>query len=72
MNKIFKLLMYGMGVFVVYAVILFVIRKFYKNEMPHDSFLLGLFTQRDLIMGFVIAAVLTFVHYSKNKKSEAR
>lgn len=61
-----KPVMYGSGVFSVFIVITFILR-FATQRMPQNPDLFGYFTINDLLLGLVVAIVLTFSRERKRK-----
>lgn len=59
-------ILYGLGVFVVFTTLM-VILKLTTNRIPAETDYFGLFTNQDLFLGLVVAAVLTFSHERKKK-----
>jgi len=66
LNPKIKLAIYGVIVFIVF-ITLTQILKIVTHQFPTDFNLATLFPQKDLILGALVAAVLTFSHYRKKK-----
>jgi hypothetical protein len=58
--------LYGIGVFIVFTALM-VIMKLITHRVPSDAEYFGLFTNQDLLLGVVVAVVLTFSHERKKK-----
>ena len=61
-----KPILYGLGVFTVYIVLSLVIRLVAKR-IPADAEFFGMFSTNDLLIGVVVAVVLTFTHERKKR-----
>lgn len=57
---------YGAGVFVVFTTLM-IILKLLTHRVPEDAEYFGLFTNKDLMIGAVVALVLTVSHVRKKK-----
>ncbi len=66
MPSILKTLLFGVGVFVVFITIATIL-KYASHQMPQENAIFGLFTQTDLMLGLVVAIVVTFSHERKKK-----
>jgi hypothetical protein len=64
-----KPFLYGLGVFSVYALLTFILRWSF-NKMPLDAEYFGVYTTNDLLIGIVVAVVLTFSHERKKKLND--
>jgi hypothetical protein len=62
----FKPVLYGLSVFAVYAILTLILR-FAFDRMPEDAEFLGLYTTNDLLLGLVVAVVLTVSHERKKR-----
>lgn len=60
---------YGIIVFVIFQ-ILVAILKLVTHKMPAEADYLGLFTNKDLQMGALIAILLTIIHVRKKKLNQ--
>jgi hypothetical protein len=58
--------LYGIGVFIVFTTLMIVL-KLLTHRVPEDAEYFGLFTNKDLLLGAVIAIILTFSHERKKK-----
>ena len=59
-------ILYGLGVFAVFT-ILSVALKIITHRVSADAQYLGIFSNKDLLLGLVVALVLTFTHERKKK-----
>lgn len=66
MHPIFKTILYGVGVFTIFTTIA-VILKLVTNQVPKEEAYFGLFTNSDLMLGLVVALVVTISHERKKK-----
>ncbi|MDD3321316.1 MAG: hypothetical protein PHS59_07720 [Paludibacter sp.] len=66
MHPKLKLLIYGIGVFAVYALLTYLLRLI-TDRFPENPDYLGIFTTNDLLLGLVVAVVLTFSNERKKK-----
>lgn len=66
MPQFVKTMLYGLGVFVVFTILATGL-KFASNNLPIDADYFGLFTNNDLILGVVVAAVVTISHERKKR-----
>lgn len=64
--KIKDVLLYGLGVFAVYAILTYVLRVFLSRTTT-DAEYFGIYSSNDLLIGVLVAIVLTFSHFSKKK-----
>jgi hypothetical protein len=64
MNLLLKLLRYGLIIFVVYAILIYVIYLASDNK-PVNTVFLNVYTSKDLFTGLGIAVLLTFLHSRK-------
>ena len=63
-TKIKGLLLYGLGVFAIYALLTYVLRVFFSRATTDAEFF-GVYTTNDLLIGVLVAVVLTFSHQGK-------
>lgn len=63
-TKIKGPLLYGLGVFSVYAVLTYGLRVFF-NRITTDAEFFGVYSTNDLLIGVLVAVVLTFSHQRK-------
>ncbi len=61
MPGIVKTFLFGLVAFVIFTVIA-VFLKYVSGQLPQEDALLGIFTQTDLLLGLVVAIVVTFSH----------
>ncbi len=61
-----KPLLYGLGVFIIYAILTYVLRLTF-NRMPVDGEYLGVYSGNDLLIGIAVAFILTLSHERKKK-----
>jgi len=61
-----KPILYGIGVFIVFTSLMAIL-KLITHRISSDAEYFGLFTNQDLLLGVVVAAVLTFSHERKKK-----
>lgn len=66
MSPIFKSILFGLGVFTIFAVIALIL-KLATNHQPVDAEYFGLFTNTDLMLGLVVATVVTINHERKRR-----
>lgn len=66
MQPKFKPVLYGIGVFAVYALLTYILRLV-SGRMPENPEILGVFTTNDLLLGLVVALVLTISNERKKK-----
>ena len=66
MSPKFKPVIYGIGVFAIYALLTYVLRLV-TNRMPLNAEFLGVFTTNDLLLGLVVAIILTVSHERKKR-----
>ena len=66
MSPIFKTILYGIGVFAIFSIIALIL-KLATNHEPVDADYFGLFTNTDLMLGLVVAVVVTINHERKKK-----
>lgn len=61
-----KPIIYGIGVFAIYALLTYVLRLI-SDRFPENADYFGVFTTNDLLLGLVVAVVLTFSNIRKSK-----
>ncbi len=61
MPPIVKTILFGAGAFTVFTVIA-VILKYATGQLPQEDAFLGIFTKTDLLLGLVVAIVVTLSH----------
>lgn len=64
MNPKLKPVLYGLGVFAVYAILTYVLRVFFDRTSTDAEFF-GIYSKNDLLIGVLVAVVLTFSHERK-------
>lgn len=64
MSPKLKPVLYGLGVFAVYAILTYVLRIFFDRTSTDAEFL-GIYSKNDLLIGVLVAVVLTFSHERK-------
>ncbi|HEY5592186.1 MAG TPA: hypothetical protein VIK55_14370 [Paludibacter sp.] len=64
MHPKLKPIVYGLGVFVVYAILVYALRYF-SHSVPFDAKYLGIYTNKDLYTGLGIAVLMTYMHIQK-------
>ncbi|HLP05082.1 MAG TPA: hypothetical protein VK152_06610 [Paludibacter sp.] len=60
-----KPVLYGLSIFVVFIVLTFILRVATHHTQPGFC---GMFTYRDLLLGALVAGILTFTHERKKKQ----
>ncbi len=63
-NKYLRILLYGLGVFVVFITIALILKRT-TNQVPTEDEIFGLFTKTDLLLGLAVAVAVTFSHEKK-------
>ena len=61
MPSIVKTLIFGVIAFLIFTIIA-VLLKLISGQLPQENALLGIFTETDLLLGLVVAVVVTFSH----------
>ena len=56
--------LYGLSILVIYAIIVFVLRRI-VNHNPIDYEYFGVYSQKDVLLGLGLAIALTFAHERK-------
>ena len=59
-------ILYGVGVFIVFTTLVAII-KLITHRVPIEAEYFGLFSNNDLLMGAVVAIIMTFSHERKKK-----
>ena len=65
-DKIKGPLLYGLSVFAVYAILTYVLRVFLSSTST-DAEYFGIYSKNDLLIGVLVAIVLTFSHFGKKR-----
>lgn len=66
MNSKLKPILYGLSVFVIYTILILILRYF-SHFKPDDAEIFGVFSTNDILLGLLVAVVLTFSHERKKK-----
>jgi len=66
MNPKLKIILYGLGVFAFYLLLLVVLRLT-SGSVPEDADVFGLFSTKDFLLGLFVAIVLTISYVRKRK-----
>ena len=61
-----KPVIYGLSVFGVY-IILSVVLRLISKRIPEDAEYFGIFSTNDILIGLIVALVLTFTHERKKR-----
>ncbi|MFZ4582325.1 MAG: hypothetical protein ACOYM7_06705 [Paludibacter sp.] len=61
-----KTILYGIGVFSLFTTIALIL-KLVTHSKPMDAAYFGLFTNNDLMLGVIVAIVVTIAHKRKMK-----
>lgn len=61
-----KPVIHGVTVYVIYIIITFILKYFTHKTMLGDEYF-GVFTKNDLLLGLVVAIVVTFTHEQKKR-----
>lgn len=61
-----KPIIYGTTVYVIYLAITFLLKYFTHKTFLGDEWI-GIFTKNDLLIGIVVALVVTFTHEQKKR-----
>jgi len=64
MHPLIKTILYGLSIFVIYIVLILLIRLIVPHTPTGEEYF-GLFSKKDLLLGLGIAIVLTFTHERK-------
>jgi hypothetical protein len=65
-NSKLKPILYGLSVFAIYTILILILRYF-SHFKPDDAEILGVFSKNDILLGVLVAVVLTFSHERKKK-----
>ena len=66
MNQKLQIFLYGLGAFAIYMVLTLIL-IWISGNVPENPILFGIYTKEHLLLGLVVAAVLTFSHERKKK-----
>ena len=66
MHPKLKIVLYGLSVFVIYALLAIGLR-YITHHVPEEDEYFGLISNKDLLLGLGLAFVLTFTHERKKK-----
>jgi len=66
MHPKFKILVYGLSVFLIYTVLAIALRMI-THHVPTEEEYFGLISNKDLLLGLMLAFVLTFTHERRQK-----
>jgi len=66
MHPTLKIVIYGLSVFVIYTVLAIVLR-YVTHHVPTEEEYFGLISNKDLLLGLLLAVVLTFTHERRKK-----
>jgi len=66
MHPKIKILLYGLSVFLIYTVLAIVLRLI-THHVPTEEEYFGLISNKDLLLGLMLALVLTFTHERRKK-----
>ena len=61
-----KAVLYGFSVFVIFVIFVIVLRKV-TNHIPTEFEYFNLISKKDILLGLLLAIVLTFTHERKKK-----
>ncbi|MDD4971808.1 MAG: hypothetical protein PHT07_20470 [Paludibacter sp.] len=64
MHPKLKTLLYGLSVFVIYTILAIALRMI-THHLPTEEEYFGLISNKDLLIGLMLAIVLTFTHERK-------
>lgn len=59
-------IIYGLGVFVIFTIVM-ILMKLVTHRTASDEAYFGLMSKKDLLMGGIVAIILTFSHERKKK-----
>ncbi|MDL2290119.1 hypothetical protein LJB95_01800 [Paludibacteraceae bacterium OttesenSCG-928-F17] len=65
-NPKLKPVLYGLGVFAVYIIILVILRLI-SGRLPENPAIFGFFTGNDFLLGLLVAVTLTFTYVRRKK-----
>ena len=66
MNSKLKLVIYAISAFLVIMLLTWILRLM-TGKLPLEDGLWGVYKESDLLLGLVVAAMITFSHYQKRK-----
>jgi hypothetical protein len=67
MHPKIKMILYGLGVFSIYAI--FVVgMRYFSHYTPTEAEYFRFFSQNDLLLGLLVAVVMTFTHERKKRR----
>lgn len=66
MPSYIKTILYAVSVFVVFTLIALAL-KYFSHRIPEDAEYFGLLTNNDLLMGALVAGVVTISHIKRRK-----
>ncbi len=66
MNSILRLVLYGIGVFVVYLILIALV-VWVSGNHSENAILFGIYTKQHFLIGLAVAIVLTISHDRKMK-----
>ncbi len=66
MNSKLKLVIYAISAFLVIMLLTWILRLM-TGKLPLEDGLWGVYKDSDLLLGLVVAAMITFSHYQKRK-----
>ena len=66
MSPKIKTVLYALGVFAIYAILTLLLRLIF-DRMPVDAEFFGIYSTNDLLLGLVVAVVLTVSHERKKR-----
>ena len=61
-----KIVLYGLSVFIIYTILAVILRKV-THHIPTEEEYFGLLSNKDLLLGLLLAVVLTFTHEQKKR-----
>ena len=66
MHSKLKIVLYGLIVFILYTILAIIIKKV-THHIPTQEEYFGLLSNKDLLLGLLLAVVLTFTHEQKKR-----
>ena len=66
MNSKLKLVIYAISAFLVFMLLTWILRLM-TGKLPLEDGLWGVYKDSDLLLGLVLAAIISFSHYQKRK-----
>jgi len=66
MHPKLKILLYGLSVFLIYTILAVALRMI-THHVPTEEEYFGLISNKDLLLGLMLAFVLTFTHERRKK-----